>query len=94
MGNEPKHIKPFTEAESPIPLLPTDEAWQNMQQKLDEQLPEKRGGKFFSAGKGWIIAAGILAGLAVYYFLYQAADNTTISPGGTPAPNCASIFSS
>ncbi|HEX6431488.1 MAG TPA: hypothetical protein VF008_27545 [Niastella sp.] len=39
--------KYFTEQDSPIPLIPTDLAWENMQEKLNSEQPDKRKRRFF-----------------------------------------------
>lgn len=42
MSNQPFHNKFFTEENSPIPLIPADNAWEAMQAKLNSQFPEKK----------------------------------------------------
>jgi hypothetical protein len=42
VNNEPLHNKFFTEENSPLPLIPTDQAWEAMQAKLNSQFPEKK----------------------------------------------------
>lgn len=56
MSDNNLNKKFFTEADSPIPLLPPDMAWSNMQKKLDAEKKKKRG--FFF----WLFPS---AGLAV-----------------------------
>jgi len=56
--------KYFTEADSPIPLIPTDLAWENMQEKLNAEEPEKRKRRLFF----WIPPVGC----ATFVFLFLA----------------------
>jgi hypothetical protein len=42
VNNQPLHNKFFTEENSPLPLIPTDQAWEAMQAKLNSQFPEKK----------------------------------------------------
>jgi hypothetical protein len=37
----------FTEEDSPVPLIPTDTAWDNMHQKLEQEMPEEKKRRLF-----------------------------------------------
>jgi hypothetical protein len=54
----------FTEADSPVPLLPPDMAWSNMEQKLDAEKKKKRGFFFwcffFTGSAVLLMGAGAL----------------------------------
>lgn len=54
----------FTEADSPVPLLPVDMAWNNMQQKLDEPEERKRRFIIWIPPFVWILFGALLTGAA------------------------------
>jgi flagellar basal body-associated protein FliL len=63
----------FTEADSPVPLLPADMAWHNMLQKLDEPEEKKRRFIILIPPFVWVLLIG--AGL----LLWLTQQNTTVT---------------
>ena len=77
MKEDKHHPKFFSEKDAPIPIPPAEDAWMQMRQRLDAEMPDSAGwGKWkgfreissrlarFLASNGWILAGLILVGLA------------------------------
>jgi hypothetical protein len=63
--------KYFTEADSPVPLLPPDIAWSNMQQKLDAEKKRKRRFIFWWPPFIGVLLGVLLTGAAVLWWKHQ-----------------------
>src|SRR5215471_11335391 len=77
MKEDKHHPKFFSEKDAPIPIPAAEDAWMQMRQRLDAEMPDSAGwGKWkgfreislrlarFLASNGWVLAGLILVGLA------------------------------
>jgi hypothetical protein len=70
--------KYFTEEDSPVPLIPTDIAWDHMRQKLNNEMPDKKKRRFFI----WIPHVGcalftlLAVGVISLWFFYRSAASS------------------
>lgn len=76
----------FTEADSPVPLIPADMAWDNMQQKLDQPEKKKRRFIIWIPPMGCMLLVVLLTGAAaIMWYGLQKERVTTRKPKYTAA---------
>jgi hypothetical protein len=81
VNNQPLHNKFFTEENSPLPLIPADQAWEAMQAKLNSQFPEKKRRRMIT----WLPSVGcalllLLLGGGYALWQYTATKSMTATP--------------